>query len=195
MVFAANADIAEALAPLRSDVKTLWAPSTVLARDHRGDVRVLTFGMAHKIQPDRYVQLKRILDSDCGDYLVCLSTAIHEGSSLGDQERAADALRDLFGPEKFEALGYLGDGVLAREIDLCDAVAIFYDPALRENNTSAWAVLNAGKPLITNRDSRSPNFVVADIDQIQHWRQVACLDGLKQGLNGWSALLETLRAA
>jgi hypothetical protein len=53
-------------------------------------------------------------------------------------------------------LGYLGDDALAKELRDVDAVALFYDPALRANNTTYWAAVDAKKTIFTNRDDQSP---------------------------------------
>src|SRR5438105_1744726 len=48
-VYAANGVIADAIRPIRPDVLTAWCPSTVEGNATRGDIHVLTFGMAHKL--------------------------------------------------------------------------------------------------------------------------------------------------
>jgi hypothetical protein len=82
-------------------------------------------------------------------------------------------MRGIFG-DKLRVLGYLGDDALAKELREVDAVAAFFVPALRANNTSAWAALEAGKPLYTNTDEYSPS-----LDVHTH---------------SWDKLLELLRA-
>jgi len=154
-VYAANEDIAKHIRSWRPDVVTLWAPSTIQGNPHRGTINVLTFGMAHKIQPAKYEKLKTILDATGEDYTVSVSTAIHEGSPWDETALVADRLRGIFGTH-LRVLGYLADDALARELRDCSAVAVFYDPAVRVNNTSFWAALDAGKPIVTNLDKHSP---------------------------------------
>jgi hypothetical protein len=67
-------------------------------------------------------------------------------------------MRAIFG-DKLRVLGFLGDDALAKELREVDAVAAYYVPALRANNTSAWAALEAGKHLFTNTDELSPPLV------------------------------------
>ena len=190
-VYAANEDIAKDIRTIRPDVVTLWAPSTIEGNPHRGTINVLTFGMAHKIQPEKYEALKRALDSSGYDYTVSVSTAIHEGSPWDETARVADRLRDIFGT-RMRVLGYLSDDALARELRDCDAVAVFYDPALRTNNTSFWAAVESSKTIITNLDGDSPSVYnnVYDIDTLKKWPDDWFLvpSGFYDGYS-WSALL------
>lgn len=155
-VYAANAVIADAIRPYRPDVITAWCPSIVDGDASRGDIHVLTFGMAHKLALPYYEKLKALLDDTPGTYTVGLSCAVHEGNPWDQaMHDAEDSLRRLFGLH-LRVLGYLADDALVREMDQATAVAAFYDPAFRANNTSAWAVLERGKALITNVDELSP---------------------------------------
>lgn len=160
-VFAADASIAVALRPIRPDVVTAFCPGTVNGNAERGAYRVLVFGMASKLNLPQFQTLKATLDQEHPGYTVSLSTAVHEGSpwdaGLND---GIDAMRAIFG-DKLRVLGFLGDDALAKELQDCDAVAAYFTPALRANNTSAWAALAAGKKLYTNTDEYSP---VLDVD-------------------------------
>jgi len=189
-IYAANENIAKDISTIRPDVVTLWAPSTIQGNPHRGTINVLTFGMAHKIQPAEYEKLKELLDATGEDYTVSVSTAIHEGSPWDETALVADRLRSIFG-SSLRVLGYLADDALAKELQEATAVAIFYDPALRANNTSFWAALELNGNVITNRDDQSP--------PVQAWN----IDGLKsfpivhfRGLNKtytWDRLVGTLQ--
>jgi hypothetical protein len=64
-------------------------------------------------------------------------------------------MREGFG-EAFQALGYLLDDGLAAALAEADLVALFYDPAVRANNTTLWAAMDAGCPVITTLDEWSP---------------------------------------
>src|SRR6185312_5901521 len=148
-IFAANPEIAAAVRPIRPDVITAFCPSTVTGNPTRGKYRVLVFGMAHKLLLPKFEELKRVLDAEHPDYTVELSTAVHEGTPWDTAlTESVEAMREIFG-DKLRVLGYLGDDALAKELTEVDAVAAFYQPAFRANNTSAWAALDAGKPLYT----------------------------------------------
>lgn len=160
-VYAGDPSIAKAVAHLRPDVIAAWCPATVTGDPTRGAYRVLVFGMSHKLLLPHFKSLKERLDREHPDYTIELSTAVHEGTpwdmALTD---ATTAMRALFG-RKLRVLGFLGDDALAKELHDVDAVAAYYSPALRANNTSAWAALEAGKTLYTNTDADSPALDVA----------------------------------
>jgi hypothetical protein len=171
-IYAANAVLAEQIRPFRSDVQTLFCPSSLNGNPDRGRYRVLTYGMAHKITAPHYEKLKALLDVAQPDYTISLSTAVHEGSPWDESlQRSTECLRAVFG-DRLRVLGYLADDALAKELHDCDAVALFYAPALRANNTTAWAALDAGKPLVTNVDECSPAELrgrVMHIESMRHW--------------------------
>lgn len=168
-VYAANGVIARRLRHHWPHIIDAWCPSTIEGNPTRGTINVLTFGMAHKLQVHRYEKLKALLDSTGEDYTVSVSTAVHEGSPWDETASVGDRLRSVFG-SALRVLGYLADDALARELRDCTAVAAFFDPAFRANNTSAWAVLEAGKPLITNVDDSSPRANgLFNIEAMNHW--------------------------
>jgi len=134
----------------------IGCPATIQGNATRGRYRVLTFGMAHKRILHHYVALKSFLDEKHGDYTLEMSTAIHEGTPWDEGlAESTRAMRAIFG-DKLRVLGFLGDDAIAKELQDCDAVAVYFDPAFRPNNTSGWAVIEAGKVLYTNRDEHSP---------------------------------------
>jgi hypothetical protein len=170
-VYAGNRAIADQLRARRPDVIEAFCPSTIIGNPERGAYRVLVFGMAHKLALPHFERLKARLDAEHPDYTIELSTAVHEGSpwdqALTD---SVTAMRGIFG-DKLRVLGYLGDDALAKELRDCDAVAAFYVPALRANNTTAWAALAAGKPLYTNTDEYSPSLD----PEIHSWEMLCAL--------------------
>lgn len=158
-IYAGNAEIARELRQTRPDVIEAFCPSTVQGDPTRGAYRVLVFGMANKLAIEYFKDLKIRLDAEHPDYTVSLSTAVHEGSPWDTTiTDAIDAMRGVFG-DKLRVLGFLADDALAKELQECDAVAAFFVPALRANNTSAWAAIWAGKRLFTNIDHDSPNWM------------------------------------
>lgn len=155
-VYAGDGVIADKIRVVRPDVVTAWCPSTVNGNAGRGAYRVLVFGMAHKLLLPHFKRLKQQLDIEHPDYTIELSTAVHEGSPWDHAlTESVQAMRGIFG-HKLRVLGYLGDDALAKELQECHAVAAYYTPALRANNTTAWAALEAGKTLYTNTDEFSP---------------------------------------
>jgi hypothetical protein len=131
-------------------------PSTINGNPSRGAYRVLVFGMSHKLVLPHFEALKQQLEIEHPDYTIELSTAVHEGNPW--DEAFAESHRAMFGifGERLRTLGYLADDALARVLTEVDAVAAFYVPALRANNTTYWAAVDAGKHIYTNRDEFSP---------------------------------------
>ena len=151
----------------------LGAPSTLLAAPRRqGDIHVLTFGMAHKRQAAHLERLKALLEATGRTYTVGVSSAIHEGSPWADTWAESDAaMRAIFG-DHLRQYGFLADDGLAGAIQDAQAVALFYDPAVRRNNTTLWAALEQSAIVITNLDADSPPElpgVVYDIQQLTSW--------------------------
>jgi hypothetical protein len=158
-LYAANPVLQRQIRPYRPDVQLLPIPSavTVPFRSNLRPYRVLTFGMAHKRLAEHFEALKATLEREQPDYQIRLSTAVHEGSPWDASLQQAEAtLRPLFG-RKLKFLGYLADDALIEELHACDAVALYYTPALRANNTSYWVAKEAGKRIYTNRDEFSPS--------------------------------------
>ncbi len=153
----------------------LGAPATIDGNPTRGNFRVLVFGMAHKRLLHHYVDLKRHLDQHHPDYTLELSCAIHEGHPWTEgHERSIRDMRDIFG-DRLRVLGFLGDDAIAKELQECDAVAVYFDPAFRANNTSAWAAIQAGKTLFTNRDAMSPTEPPTWAGLVEHLAQPAAV--------------------
>jgi hypothetical protein len=134
----------------------IGCPSTINGNPTRGKYRVLVFGMAHKLNIPHFEALKARLDIEHQDYTIELSTAVHEGHNWAEAFRESErAMRGIFGGH-LRVLGFLGDDALARLLGEVHAVAAYYVPALRANNTTYWAAVDAGKTIYTNRDEFSP---------------------------------------
>ena len=200
-VIAANPVIARRLREQHHDVVEGFCPSTLQGNPHRAPLNVLTFGMAHKLQLPYYEKLKALLDATGQDYTVSVSTAVHEGSPWDAVSEAGEKLRAIF-QDRTRALGYLADDALARELQDCSAVAMFFDPALRANNTTFWAAVDAGVPVLTNLDGDSPQ-----LPQLGHFLlNIDTVNALPEWLPGsgawrqfgiphdytWDRLLQTL---
>lgn len=163
--------------PVIKKARRVWyadeigCPSTIEGNRSRGDVNVLTFGMAHKIQTKHYETLKLLLDATGRDYTVSVSTAVHEGSPWDETALVGDKLRAIFG-DRLRILGYLADDALVAEMARCSAIAMFFDPALRANNTTFWAAVDSGAPVVTNLDEQSPDVahrIAMDIAHLVEW--------------------------
>jgi len=159
----------------------LGCPSTIVGNPTRGRYRVLTFGMAHKRILHHYEALKARLDVEHPDYTLEMSTAIHEGTPWEEGlQQSVREMSAIFG-DRLRVLGFPADDAIAKELEDCDAVALYFDPAFRANNTTAWAAIKAGKTLYTNLDAQSPT-------EMPTW------DGLINVLTGAEAIASTTLA-
>ena len=193
-VYAANEVIAAEIRPMRPDVVTAFCPSTLQGNPHRAALNVLTFGMAGRLQLPKFQKLKTLLDGTGQDYTLSVSTAVHEGSPWDAVATVGEQLRDIFG-DKTRVLGFLADDALARELLMCSAVALFFDPALRANNTTFWAAKEAGKPVIFNADAHSPCRSELEIDYLEEWPAFLghWFDEDRRFVShSWDALLQTM---
>lgn len=155
-LYAANELIALELEELRPDVRVAWCPSLVHRQRSAGQFRVVLFGMGHKRQVDKLKRLKKLLDATRYDYTVEVSTGIHEGSPWDRSWlETKDTLTALFGA-RLRLLGYLADDALVDVLSQSHLAALFYEGGVRANNTTLWAALEAGVPVITNLDAASP---------------------------------------
>ena len=179
-VYAGNPEIAAGVRTVRPDVTELWAPSLIDGNPTRGEIHVVTMGMAHKIHLAPFERLKTLLDAQPSSYTVCASTAVHENAPWDGIGQVAETMRGIFG-DQARALGYLADDAMVRELRDATAVAVFYDPAVRQNNTTFWTALTHGRMVITNLDAQSPpelvhNHSVYDIHQLTAWPHDRNLD-------------------
>lgn len=204
-VYAANETIAADVRRLRADVIVCGCPATLHGNATRGTLNVLSFGMAHKYQAHHFERLAQLLDETPDTYTVSVSTGIHEGSPWDETFTANMALmRGVFG-DHLRALGFLADDALAKELREVQAVALFFDPAARANNTSLWAALEAGTPVITNLDQDSPpelqhGVSVFDLAHLTEWPDAAACRVVRAGgrkaaeAYSWERLIATLTA-
>ena len=133
-----------------------WCPSLVRGNRSRGAFRVVLFGMGHKRQGGQLRRLQRLLDAAHLDYTVEVSTGIHEGTPWDAAWRETETvLRGIFG-HRLRLLGYLADDALVQVLNGANLAALFYEDGVRANNTTLWAAMEAGVPVITNLDAASP---------------------------------------
>jgi hypothetical protein len=180
-VYAANATLMRRASHLRADVVPVWCPSTITPTHlDQAPRAILTFGMLHKFDADRYRRLKDLLDADGDPYELLVSYSVHHGQPA-DERQLIEQFEDVFGSGYHDAgrarvtvLGQLSDTALIRELPRVVAVAVFYDPAVRANNTTAWMALEWGRCLITNLDADSPaafvhGTTVYDVNRLDVW--------------------------
>jgi len=157
-VYCGNRELTHQLAPSRSDIIELFCPGTLLnpQRFQDTDLKVFTFGMAHKIRVPLYRRLRDLLDATGQSYSVYVSTALHENTSFdGSFVVRFEELQSIFGGRVY-FMGYLSDTAVFNHLVDCDFLAAFFEKGLRANNTTVNAAMECGCAVITNIDEHSP---------------------------------------
>jgi hypothetical protein len=161
-VTVANQELYEQLRPARADVVKLFCPGTLLnpQRFVETEIKVFTFGMAHKIRVPLYRKLRDLLQATGKSYSVFVSTALHENTSFDESFIVRfDELQSIFNGQIY-FMGYLSDTAVFNQLVDCTFVAAFFEKGLRANNTTVNAAMEVGCAVITNIDEYSPEGLV-----------------------------------
>lgn len=171
-VFSAHNCIGEDMRVHRSDVVDAFCPGAEPHHEfEEPDLRLLTFGMAHKIRAERYARLGDLLAHDPRSYRLDISTALHEGTRFDEALfEISDGIQHVF-RGKVRFLGFLSDDLVSEHVRKADLLVAFFPRGARENNTSVLSAMAHGTPVITNLDEFSPSFMrhgesVLDINQV-----------------------------
>jgi len=186
-VFVGSVDHADSIRPVRSDIVALFAPGAPFTGDQKPfDLKLLTFGMAHKIRADGYRKLGEILSTDGRSYQLEISTALHEGTSFSDDFFSVTTeISDVFkGNVSF--LGFLADGEVSRRLRAADALIAFFPAGVRENNTTVLSAMAHGCAVITNTDRYTPLWMkhgesIFDIDRLTRFPSADELVEVRRG--------------
>ncbi len=156
-VLAGNRAIAERLAPLHPRVETLWTPGLIVEerRIVPAEVRVFSFGMAHKIRTPLFARLRDLLEASGRSYAVHVSAANHETATQGDAESVFRQMGEIFG-ERVYFLGTLSDLAIVDELRRATFFAAFFAGGVRANNTTVASAMERGAVVVTNLDEGSP---------------------------------------
>ena len=164
-VMVLNNELADEVRCIRDDVTVgftvasySYEPSASLP-----DLRLITFGMAHKIQATGYSRVGNLLKQDLRSYVLEISSALHEGTEFDDSFfLVGREISECFNGN-VEFLGFLADVEVSRRIAQSSAMLAFFPKGARENNNSVMSAMNLGVPVITNLDSRSPKWLQHDV--------------------------------
>ena len=186
-VFVGSVNHADSIRLVRSDVVALFAPGAPFTDDQKPfDLKLLTFGMAHKIRADGYRKLGEILSTDRRSYQLEISTALHEGTSFNDDFFSATTeISEVFkGNVCF--LGFLADGEVSRRLRAADALIAFFPDGVRENNTTVLSAMAHGCAVITNTDRYTPLWMkhgesIFDIDRLTRFPSADELAEVRRG--------------
>lgn len=193
-VFAASAEIADKIQPIRADVIAVFAPGApVLPRQSPVDCTLLTFGMAHKIRSSGYQKLASLMEGDTRSFRLEISTALHEGGTFDENFFVVgeEISQSFAGNVRF--LGFLADAEVSERLRAVDALVAFFPRGARENNTTVLSAMTHGCPVITNLDSASPPWMVHgktvfDVNELTKFPEIAVLRQVGQaGMQAASA--------
>jgi hypothetical protein len=157
-----NRELFEQLHPARPDIVESFCPGTLLNPQRFDDteLRVFTFGMAHKIRVPLYRRLRDLLEATGKSYSVFVSTALHENTSFDDSFVVRfEELQSIFNGQIY-FMGYLSDTAVFNHLVDCNFLAAFFEKGLRANNTTVNAAMEVGCAVITNLDEYSPDGLV-----------------------------------
>ena len=169
-VYCGNRELSHQLSPSRSDIVELFCPGTLLnsQRFQDTEVKVFTFGMAHKIRVPLYRRLRDLLDATGKSYSVYVSTALHENTSFdGSFVVRFEELQSIFNGQVY-FMGYLSDTAVFNHLMDCTFLAAFFEKGLRANNTTVNAAMECGCAVITNLDEHSPAGLIAHEERDRH---------------------------
>jgi len=168
-VYCGNSELHERIMKeVGSAAVEVWCPGTLHGAVKFDDVeiKVFTFGMAHKIRADYYHKLDALLQATGRSYCLYLSTALHEGTTFeNDFNDVFEEMQEAFdGPVYF--MGFMSDTAVFNYLKNCTYFAAFFPKGLRANNTSVNTALSFGVPVITNLDDYSPSHLVHEANII-----------------------------
>jgi hypothetical protein len=155
-VHSGNLEIQEAVARLNPAAGVVWTPGLLVDRREyeRAELTVFSFGMAHKIQTDRFRRLRELLERSGRSHAVYVSAANHETSSLEDAAAVFREMHEVF--PRLYFLGNLSDVAVYNELRRATYFAAFFPGGVRANNTTVAAAMETGAVVITNLDRWSP---------------------------------------
>jgi hypothetical protein len=167
-IFCGNAAIYADTFHWREKTQHLWCPS-LLDRIERGTpsfdeskiVRILNFGMAHKLIYTRAAATFATLTRIGIEFEIFISSSFHEKAAFGDFKAVSSRIKSEF-PTRVTFLGYLTDEGIWEISNHMDVMLCFFDPAARDNNTTLYSAIELGLPLISSTDQLSPDWLVDD---------------------------------
>lgn len=190
---ALTAELASRAREVRPDVISGFAVASYTASPSQfdPDLRMITFGMAHKIQSSGYQRVGELLSRTGLTFVLEISSALHEGTQFDDSFfEVGEEISECF-QGNVDFLGFLADQEVVRRLARASAMLAFFPRGARENNTSIISAMNLGVPVITNLDNWSPSWMVHgetvfDINQLHDFPTSESL--LKVGNSGMEAV-------
>jgi hypothetical protein len=206
-VLAGNDAISADLEGAHGRVETLWTPGLIVEQGRIAptEVRIFTFGMAHKIRTETFRRLRDLLEAGGRSYSVHVSAANHETATLRDAQLVFEEMRAIF-PDRMYFKGHLSDLAIVDELTSATFYAAFFVDGVRATNTSVASAMERGAVVVTNLDDRSPRELrhmdnVIDINQATDLpsdplvlRRLSVRAMETARARGWDALVTRVRA-
>ena len=207
-VFACNSQDFKTLKNIcNGKVVQIYCPADLapVITSNRDEIKILSFGMAHKLNERIYLNMRKQLEQSEVPYRLFFSAAVHEGYDFEESFLHVESkIQNIFGKNAM-FLGFASDAAISDHLQSCDLYATFFNSGYRENNTSANAALAAGTCLLTNVDEQSPKWLVneenfLDINRLD-FSKLPFLNLSAIGANGknvndkylsWDSLVDTL---
>lgn len=157
MIYAANDEIYQNLSFTDKPKKSVWSPPLLSNGLKKNDfaLNIFSFGMAFKIQTKYHRLLAAKLKKYNIDYIIRFSTAFHEKANFGKYDEVAHQLEGIYG-DKVQFYGFLSDEAVSYFINISNLYVNFFPRGVRSNNTTIFAVMKKGCPVVTNLDIYSP---------------------------------------
>ena len=149
----------------------LWCPTILQPIRHR-PIRLFSFGMANKIQTERYRLVQRLLEASGQSYHLRVSIGVHDGTRLSDAVDQLAVLVDIMGAPNVTILGSLTDDAVCEELHAADGLLAFFETGARANNTTIHAAITFGVPVVTNHDEYTIEALRAktiNVDTLTTW--------------------------
>jgi hypothetical protein len=158
-IYCGNEVLTRELRALHQNVIPAWCPGYLFERrefDNNAEIKIYTFGMAHKLRTDYFYLLHDLLEQSEKSYVVYISAAIHEDMDLDDSFTSAyEELHQIFGDKVF-FLGFVSDAALHAFLKTSTFFAAFFQNGVRANNSSVNTAMQCGAVVLTNLDEDSP---------------------------------------
>ena len=159
-IYAANAEIYHQLAFTDKPKRNVWSPPLLSNGLKTNDfaLNIFSFGMAFKIQTKLHKLLAAKLKKFNIDYIIRFSTGFHERANFGNYDEFARQLEEIYG-DKVQFYGFLSDEAVSYFLNISNLYVNFFPKGVRSNNTTIFAVMKKGCPVVTNLDTFSPHWM------------------------------------
>jgi len=171
-IYAANEEIYQRLSFTDKPKKSVWSPPLLSNGLKKNDfaLNIFSFGMAFKIQTRQHKLLAAKLKQFKIDYIIRFSTGFHEKANFGKYDELAHQLEGIYG-DKVQFYGFLSDEAVGYFINISNLYVNFFPKGVRSNNTTIFAVMKKGCPVVTNLDIYSPHWMkrnknILDVQEI-----------------------------